>query len=98
MLSYTIYFAVINNISCHFQHLFSRFSFTGNALSTVKCNESVKVFTVRGTSFEPAAVEGGSASSEDGTESLDKVKHCCLFMFCFKVTLTLIPHTKVYSI
>ncbi|XP_070291122.1 uncharacterized protein [Salvelinus sp. IW2-2015] len=26
---------------------------TGNALSTVKCNDNVKVFTVRGTSFEP---------------------------------------------
>lgn len=43
------------------------FSATGNALSTVKCNESVKVFTVRGTSFEAANVEGGSASSEEGT-------------------------------
>lgn len=40
---------------------------TGNALSTVKCNEAVKIFTVRGTSFEAAEVEGGSASSEDGT-------------------------------
>jgi electron transfer flavoprotein alpha subunit len=33
----------------------------------VKCNEKVKVFTVRGTSFEPAAVEGGSAATEQGT-------------------------------
>lgn len=40
---------------------------TGNALSTVKCNEAIKVFTVRGTSFEAAATEGGSAASEDGT-------------------------------
>ncbi|KAK0144195.1 Electron transfer flavoprotein subunit alpha, mitochondrial [Merluccius polli] len=43
---------------------FVRTIYAGNALSTVKCNESVKVFTVRGTSFEPAAVEGGSATSE----------------------------------
>ena len=40
----------------------------GNALSTVKCDEAVKVFTVRGTSFEPAASEGGSATSEDGRQ------------------------------
>ncbi|CAJ1056715.1 electron transfer flavoprotein subunit alpha%2C mitochondrial [Xyrichtys novacula] len=44
---------------------FVRTIYAGNALSTVKCNEPVKVITVRGTSFEAAAVEGGSASSED---------------------------------
>jgi len=43
---------------------FVRTIYAGNAISTVKCNEAVKVFTVRGTSFEAAAVEGGSASSE----------------------------------
>lgn len=42
---------------------------TGNALSTVKCNEPVKIFTVRGTSFEAAAA-GGSATSADGTLTL----------------------------
>jgi len=44
---------------------FVRTIYAGNALSTVKCNEDIKVFTVRGTSFEPAAAEGGSASSEE---------------------------------
>ncbi|KAA0724270.1 Electron transfer flavoprotein subunit alpha, mitochondrial [Triplophysa tibetana] len=44
---------------------FVRTIYAGNALSTVKCHESVKVFTVRGTSFEPATIEGGSASSEE---------------------------------
>lgn len=44
---------------------FVRTIYAGNALSTVKCNENVKIFTVRGTSFEPAPVEGGSATSED---------------------------------
>jgi len=44
---------------------FVRTIYAGNALSTVKCNESVKVFTVRGTSFEAAVVEGGSAASEE---------------------------------
>lgn len=46
------------------------FSFIGNALSTVKCNESVKVFTVRGTSFEAASTEGGNATSENGTVNI----------------------------
>lgn len=43
---------------------FVRTIYAGNALSTVKCNEPVKVFTVRGTSFEAAATEGGNAVSE----------------------------------
>uniref|UniRef100_A0A8C9TCW3 Electron transfer flavoprotein subunit alpha n=1 Tax=Scleropages formosus TaxID=113540 RepID=A0A8C9TCW3_SCLFO len=41
----------------------------GNALSTVKCNDPVKVFTVRATSFEAAPVEGGSATKEEVTSS-----------------------------
>ncbi|XP_038855865.1 electron transfer flavoprotein subunit alpha, mitochondrial-like [Salvelinus namaycush] len=49
------------------QDTFVRTIYAGNALATVKCNEKVKVFTVRGTSFEPAAVEGGSAATEQGT-------------------------------
>uniref|UniRef100_A0A672IL03 Electron transfer flavoprotein subunit alpha n=1 Tax=Salarias fasciatus TaxID=181472 RepID=A0A672IL03_SALFA len=44
---------------------FVRTIYAGNALSTVKCNEPIKVFTVRGTSFEAAAIEGGSAASEE---------------------------------
>ncbi|XP_020776401.1 electron transfer flavoprotein subunit alpha, mitochondrial [Boleophthalmus pectinirostris] len=43
---------------------FVRTIYAGNALSTVKCNEPVKVFTVRGTAFEAAAADGGSAASE----------------------------------
>ncbi|XP_040893724.1 electron transfer flavoprotein subunit alpha, mitochondrial [Toxotes jaculatrix] len=44
---------------------FVRTIYAGNALSTVKCNEPIKIFTVRGTSFEAASTEGGSATSED---------------------------------
>ncbi|XP_060770825.1 electron transfer flavoprotein subunit alpha, mitochondrial [Neoarius graeffei] len=42
---------------------FVRTIYAGNALSTVKCSEKVKIFTVRGTSFE-AAKQGGSATTE----------------------------------
>lgn len=35
----------------------------------MKCDEKVKVFSVRGTSFEAAATSGGSASSEKGKYS-----------------------------
>uniref|UniRef100_A0A8C8R6M2 Electron transfer flavoprotein subunit alpha n=1 Tax=Pelusios castaneus TaxID=367368 RepID=A0A8C8R6M2_9SAUR len=43
---------------------FVRTIYAGNALCTVKCDEKVKVFSVRGTSFEAAAVSGGSANVE----------------------------------
>ena len=39
----------------------------GNAIQTVKSSASVKVLTVRGTSFEAASVGGGNASVEKGT-------------------------------
>lgn len=39
---------------------FSRLMYAGNAVCKVKCNDSVKVATVRGTNFEPAAAEGGA--------------------------------------
>uniref|UniRef100_A0A4W6C800 Electron transfer flavoprotein subunit alpha n=1 Tax=Lates calcarifer TaxID=8187 RepID=A0A4W6C800_LATCA len=44
---------------------FVRTIYAGNALSTVKCNEPIKIFTVRGTSFEAAPTEGGDAASEE---------------------------------
>nr|XP_032618955.1 electron transfer flavoprotein subunit alpha, mitochondrial isoform X4 [Chelonoidis abingdonii] len=43
---------------------FVRTIYAGNALCTVKCDEKVKVFSVRGTSFEAAPVSGGSATVE----------------------------------
>ncbi|XP_071397334.1 electron transfer flavoprotein subunit alpha, mitochondrial-like [Centroberyx affinis] len=46
------------------QDTFVRTIYAGNALCTVKCSEKVKVFTVRGTAFEAAPMEGGSAATE----------------------------------
>ncbi|XP_063782659.1 electron transfer flavoprotein subunit alpha, mitochondrial [Pseudophryne corroboree] len=43
---------------------FVRTIYAGNALCSVKCDESVKVFTIRGTSFEMASNSGGNASLE----------------------------------
>lgn len=44
---------------------FVRTIYAGNAMQTVKSNDSIKVITVRGTAFEAAAASGGSASTEE---------------------------------
>lgn len=43
---------------------FRRTIYAGNAVQTVKTDQPVRCLTVRGTAFEPAAAEGGSAASE----------------------------------
>jgi electron transfer flavoprotein alpha subunit len=43
---------------------FQRPFYAGNAIATVKSGDAVKVITVRGTAFEPAAAEGGSGAVE----------------------------------
>jgi len=43
---------------------FVRTIYAGNALMTLRSTDPVKVVTVRGTSFEPASLEGGSATNE----------------------------------
>lgn len=59
---------------------FVRTIYAGNATQTVKVKDPVKIVTVRGTSFEPAALEGGSAKSEAApagdykTEKIEFVK------------------------
>jgi electron transfer flavoprotein alpha subunit len=46
------------------QDTFERPIYAGNAIATVQTAEAVKVVSVRGTAFEPAAAGGGSASVE----------------------------------
>jgi electron transfer flavoprotein alpha subunit len=43
---------------------FKRPIYAGNAIATVKSNDSVKVVSVRGTAYDPVPAEGGSASVE----------------------------------
>ncbi|UTW58477.1 FAD-binding protein [Kordiimonas sp. SCSIO 12603] len=44
---------------------FKRPIYAGNAIATVQSADAVKVITVRGTAFDKAAAEGGSANVED---------------------------------
>ncbi len=44
---------------------FRRPIYAGNAIATVQSSDATKVITVRGTSFDPASGEGGSASVEN---------------------------------
>ena len=44
---------------------FVRPIYAGNALATVKSSDSIKMITVRATSFESASTEGGNAAVED---------------------------------
>ncbi len=50
---------------------FQRPVYAGNAIATVKSNDAIKLITVRGTTFDAAATEGGSASIEDVTSKGD---------------------------
>ena len=50
---------------------FERPIYAGNALATVKSNDAKRVVSVRGTGFDPAAADGGSASIEAVTNESD---------------------------
>ena len=50
---------------------FKRPIYAGNAIATVQSLDAIKVITVRGTSFDPAATEGGSASIETLSQAND---------------------------
>ena len=51
-------------ISVQSEDTFQRPIYAGNAIATVQSSDSIKVITVRTTSFDPASAEGGSASVE----------------------------------
>jgi electron transfer flavoprotein alpha subunit len=56
---------------------FVRPIYAGNAIATVKSSDSIKVMTVRGTAFDAAPAEGGSAA----TEAVDIVKDAGISAF-----------------
>jgi electron transfer flavoprotein alpha subunit len=47
------------------QDTFKRPIYAGNGIATIKSNDAIKVLSVRGTAFDPAAATGGSASIEN---------------------------------
>ena len=51
--------------------MFKRPIYAGNAIATVKSDETLKIITVRATSFEAAAEAGGSAAIEAVSASGD---------------------------
>jgi len=50
---------------------FERPIYAGNAIATVQSTDAIKVITVRGTAFDPAAATGGSAAVEAVSEADD---------------------------
>ncbi len=48
---------------------FVRPIYAGNALAEVQSKDKIKIVTVRGTAFPPAAAEGGSATIENASEA-----------------------------
>jgi electron transfer flavoprotein alpha subunit len=51
-------------ISVESADTFKRPIYAGNAIATVQSSDKVKIITVRGTAFDPAPAEGGSATVE----------------------------------
>lgn len=50
---------------------FKRPIYAGNVIATVQSSDPIKVLTVRGTAFDPAAAEGGSAAIENLSSAHD---------------------------
>lgn len=60
---------------------FERPVYAGNAIATVKSSDSIKLITVRGTTFDPVDADGGSSPVEDvqsqgdsGLSSFEKIE------------------------
>ncbi|WP_288934313.1 FAD-binding protein [uncultured Sphingomonas sp.] len=59
-------------LSVEGEDTFTRPIYAGNAIATVQTSDAKKVITVRGTAFEKAAAEGGSATIEAVSSTGDK--------------------------
>ena len=59
-------------LSVESEDTFTRPIYAGNAIATVKSSDAKKVITVRGTAFDKAAAEGGSAAIEQVSSTGDK--------------------------
>jgi len=59
-------------LSVEGEDTFTRPIYAGNAIATVKSSDAKKVITVRGTAFEKASAEGGSATVENVSATGDK--------------------------
>ena len=57
----------------------------GNAVTTIKSKDDIKIFTVRGTSFEPAACDGSGVPQESG-ESSKTYTHKNIYTDMFRQT------------
>jgi electron transfer flavoprotein alpha subunit len=59
-------------LSVESEDTFTRPTYAGNAIATVRTKDAKKVITVRGTAFEKAATEGGSGTIEAVSGASDK--------------------------
>ena len=57
---------------------FVRTIYAGNAVQTVKSNDTIKFITVRGTAFPASSNTGGSCNKEDGMRSLSLSLSLCV--------------------
>ena len=58
--------AISDIIGVKDEDTFVRTIYAGNAVQTVKSNDTIKFITVRGTAFPPSSNTGGSCTREDG--------------------------------
>ncbi|UEM18716.1 FAD-binding protein [Skermanella mucosa] len=58
-------------VGVHDADTFDRPIYAGNAIATVQSSDPIKIITVRGTAFDAAAAEGGSATVEDAATGAD---------------------------
>src|SRR3546814_14463724 len=59
-------------LSVESEDTFTRPTYAGNAIATVQTSDAKKVITVRGTAFDKASLEGGSAAVEAVAATGDK--------------------------